>query len=88
MANNAIGKTTQEYLNNKAGFTGALRTIQECLASLSGRALGTNLTNKVGTHESANTYAGTSGKSKQDALNVKVGSGGARLTKQEAARRL
>lgn len=37
MANNAVGKTTQEYLNNKAGFTGELRTIQECLKSLSGR---------------------------------------------------
>lgn len=88
MANNAIGKTTQEYLNNKAGFTGALRTVQECLASLAGRRNGANLLNPVTEQDSANTYSGTSSKTTQDAMNVKVGSGGATLTKQESARRL
>lgn len=88
MANNAVGKTTQEYLNNKAGFVGELRTVQECLASLSNRRNGTNLTNRVSEQDCANTHAGTTGKTTQDALNVKVGGGGATLTKQEAARRL
>lgn len=88
MANNAVGKTTQEYLNNKAGFTGELRTVQECLASLAGRAGGANLLNPVSEQDSSNTYAGTTEKITQDALNVKVGGGGATLSKQEAARRL
>ncbi len=88
MANNAVGKTTQEYLNNKAGFVGELRSIQECMASLAGRRGGANLLKQVNTPDSANTYAGTSNKIEQDAMNVKVGSGGATLTKQEAARRL
>lgn len=86
MANNPVGKTTQEYLNDKAGFTGVLRTVQECLASLTGRS---NATNAVITEQlQANSYAGTTGKHTQDALNVKVGAGGTTLTKQEAARRL
>lgn len=88
MANNAQGKTTQEYLNDKAGFTGELRTCQECLASLAGRRGGANLLNPVSEQDSANTYSGTTNKTTQDAMNVKVGSGGATLTKQEAARRL
>ncbi len=88
MANNAIGKTTQEYLNNKAGFVGELRSKQECLASLAGRRGGANLLNIVSAGDSANTYAGTSGKTEQDALNNKVGSGGATLTVQDAIRRL
>lgn len=88
MANNAVGKTTQEYLNNKAGFTGELRSCQECLASLAGRRVGTNLTNTVSEQDCANTHSGTTGKHTQDALNNKVGAGGATLTKQEAARRL
>lgn len=88
MANNAVGKTTQEYLNNKAGFVGELRSCQECLASLSGRRNGTNLTNPVSEQDCSNTYSGTTGKITQDALNVKVGGGGATLSKQEAARRL
>lgn len=83
MANNAVGKTTQEYLNDKAGFTGVLRTIQECLASLSGRT-----DPKIIQQDQANLYAGTVGKITQDALNVKVGTGGTTLSKQEAARRL
>lgn len=88
MANNAIGKTTQEYLNNKAGFIGELRTVQECLASLAGRRGGANLLNPVSEQDSANTYSTTVDKITQDAMNVKVGSGGATLTKQEAVRRL
>ncbi len=86
MANNAQGKTTQEYLNDKAGFTGVLRTVQECLASLTGRSNATN--SVINTQDQANTYAGTSAKIEQDALNVKVGAGGTTLSKQEAARRL
>lgn len=86
MANNAQGKTTQEYLNDKAGFVAPLRTIQECMASLSGRPDVIN--NKITLQNLTNSYAGTSGKITQDALNDKVGSGGATLTKQEAARRL
>lgn len=73
-------------MNLKAGFTGVLRTVQECLASLSGRP---NATNSVLIAQNqANSYAGTTGKITQDALNNKVSSGGATLTKQEAARRL
>lgn len=83
MANNAQGKTTQEYLNDKAGFTGVLRTCQECLASLTGRTDPTIIM-----QDQANSYAGTTEKITQDALNVKVGEGGATLTKQEAVRRL
>lgn len=83
MANNAVGKTTQEYLNDKAGFTGELRTVQECLASLTGRT-----DPSIIQQDQANSYAGTSEKITQDALNVKVGSGGATLTKQDAVRRL
>lgn len=86
MANNAIGKTTQEYLNDKAGFTGELRTVQECLRSLSARPDTTNA--KITEQDAANSYAGTVGKHTQDALNVKVGTGGTTLSKQEAARRL
>lgn len=86
MANNAVGKTTQEYLNNKAGFVGPLRTVQECLDSLTGRTSATNA--KIIEQDLANSYATTAGKITQDALNNKVGSGGATLTKQEAARRL
>lgn len=86
MANNAIGKTTQEYLNNKAGFTGVLRTVQECLASLAGRPSAVNA--PIIQQDEANSYAGTTGKITQDALNVKVGTGGTTLLKQEAARRL
>lgn len=86
MANNAVGKTTQEYLNDKAGFTGDLRTVQECMASLAAR---TNTPNNVIIEQDlANSYAGTTGKITQDALNVKVGEGGTTLSKQEAARRL
>lgn len=86
MSNNAVGKTTQEYLNNKAGFTGVLRTIQECLASLTGLSSATN--SVINTQDQANTYAGTTNKIEQDALNVKVGEGGTTLSKQECARRL
>lgn len=86
MANNAIGKTTQEYLNDKAGFVAPLRTIQECLRSLAGLPDVSNL--PTGEQEAANSYAGTSSKIIQDALNVKVGTGGTTLSKQEAARRL
>jgi len=86
MANNAQGKTTQEYLNDKAGFVAPLRTVQECLASLTGRTDATNA--KIIEQDLANSYATTTDKITQDALNNKVGEGGATLTKQEAARRL
>lgn len=88
MAFDTTARSTQEYLNIKAGFTGALRSKQECLASLAGRRGGANLTNIVSTQDCVNTYAGTTGKITQDALNNKVGSGGATLTEQEAVRRL
>lgn len=84
MAFDATFRTTQEYLNQKAGTTG--RTKQECLIILAGL---TPTTNTVIIQQIAsNVYAGTSGKIVQDALNNKVGAGGATLTKQEAARRL
>lgn len=73
-------RTTQDYLNRKAGFTGELRTKQECLQSLSSRPA-------ISTQDAANSYAGTTGKITQDAMNVKAGEGGATLTKQEAAQR-
>jgi hypothetical protein len=79
-------RTTQEYLNLKAGFTGTLRTKQECLASLSGR---TNATNSVITEQlQANSYAGVTTKTVQDAMNNKVGATANTLTLQEAVRRL
>ena len=87
MANNTVGKTTQEYLNNKAGFVGELRTCQECLRSLSARPDTVNT--KISTQDAANSYAGTTNRTEQEALNVKAGAGGgSTLTKQEAARRL
>lgn len=79
-------RSTQEYLNIKAGFTGTLRTKQECLISLAGLPNVTNLT--TGKQEAANSYAGTSAKITQAALNNKVGSSESTLTKQEATRRL
>lgn len=86
MAFDITSRSTQEYLNIKAGFTGVLRTKQECLASLTGRANATN--SVIIEQDQANSYAGTTNKIIQDALNNKVGSGGATLTKQEAVRRL
>lgn len=86
MAFDSTFRTTQEYLNLKAGTTGL--TKQECLARLSSRALGTNLANTVTAQDCVNTYAGTSGKTVQDALNNKVGATANALTEQEAARRL
>lgn len=86
MANNTPGKTTQEYLNNKAGFVGELRTVQECLRSLAARPDTTNA--KITEQDAANSYSGTVEKITQDAMNVKVGTGGTTLSKQEAARRM
>lgn len=91
MALDAQFRTTQEYLNNKCGFTGALRTKQECLAHLSGRKVGANLLNTVSSQDCINTYAGVSGKISQLAYNNKAGEIATTvtntLTKQEAARR-
>ncbi len=80
-------RTSQEYLNIKAGFTGTLRSKQECMASLAGRRGGANLTNIVSEQDCANTYAGTTGKITTDTDNNKVGSVGVALTEQEAIRR-
>jgi formylmethanofuran dehydrogenase subunit A len=86
MAFDPTFRTSQEYLNMKAGFTGELRSKQECLRSLAARP---NTTNAVlNTHEAANSYAGTSQKTVQSALNNKVGNTVAGLTKQEAVRRI
>lgn len=72
-------RTTQEYLNAKAGTVGL--TKQQALARLAGVS-----ENSMSHGDAANNYAGTTGRSGQEALNVKVGTTG--LTKQEAARRL
>lgn len=85
MAFDPTFRTSQEYLNIKAGFTGTLRTKQECLAVLSGR---TNSTNSViVAQDQMNSYASTTGRTKQNAANVKVASVGDTLTSQEAIRR-
>ena len=77
-------RTTQEYLNAKAGTVG--RTKQECLAILSSMAPGTNQKDH-GTL--ANNYAGVTGRTAQDALSIKAGvSPIVGLSKQEAARRI
>lgn len=83
MARDATFRTTQEYLNLKAGTTGL--TKQECLQRLSGRINGLA---PIDSQDGANSYAGTSGKAVAEALNNKVGSNGNTLTEQEAARRL
>ncbi len=70
-------RTTQEYLNAKAGTVGL--TKQKCLEILASKPL-------VGKQVAANNYAGTIGRTTQEALNVKVGTVG--LSTQEAARRL
>lgn len=61
--------TTQEALNIAAGFTGPLRTQQECLNKLANK---TGLTSQ----DAANFYAGTTKKTKQEALNAKAGTTG------------
>ncbi len=77
-------RTTQEYLNIKAGTVGL--TKQECLQRLSGRTIVSN--NVVDSQDCSNSYASTTGKTVQDSMNNKVASVGNALTTQEAARRL
>ncbi len=86
MAFDTVFRTTQEYLNIKAGTVGL--TKQECLQRLSGRTIVNN--NVVDSQDCANTYASTSGpvETIQDALNNKVGYVQNALTTQEAVRRL
>lgn len=77
-------RTSQEYLNLKAGFTGPLRTKQECWQALSGYTSTVNATLSTGTMCSA--YCGGSG-SQQNRMNFKAGESGNTLTRQEAIRR-
>lgn len=85
MAFDITFRTEQEYLNNKAGFTGPLRTKQECWWALAGAASQINSVPPLGTAVAA--YCGGSG-SQQLRMNFKVGYTGNTLTKQEAIRRL
>ncbi len=84
MAFDPTFRTTQEYLNQKAGTVG--RTKQECLLILANRPSAVN--SVIIRQDAANSYAGTTGLLLQDAMNVKAGTTGSTLTKQEAARRL
>lgn len=86
MALDPTFRTSQEYLNIKAGFTGPLRTKQECWASLAARPGAVNA--PITRQDEANSYAGTTGKTVQAAVNNKVGQGESTLTTQEAIRRL
>ncbi len=80
MADSDILRTGQEYLNQKAGFTGPLRTKQECLNSLAGYTDNT-LTSNI----AWNKYAGeVPGRIAQLSANVKAGTTG--RTKQDASR--
>lgn len=85
MAFDTTFRTTQEYLNIKAGFTGVLRTKQECLASLAARPGAINA--PITAQDEMNSCAGTSAKTRQDAANNKVGSTANALILQEAVRR-
>lgn len=78
-------RTSQRYLNIKAGFTGDLRTKQECWKVLAGVTDQVNNPGSTGTAVAA--YCGGSG-SQQNRMNFKVGSIDNTLTKQEAIRRL
>jgi hypothetical protein len=75
-------RTTQEYLNAKLGTVGL--TKQQCLIRLAA------LADQTATQDiSANAYAGTTGRTAQEALNVKTAQTQVTtFTKQEAARRL
>lgn len=77
-------RTSQEYLNNKAGFTGPLRTKQECFWALANMQSTPNVVPTTGAAVAA--YCGGSG-SQQNRMNFKVGSSDNTLTKQEAERR-
>ncbi len=86
MAFDSNNRTSQEYLNLKAGFTGPLRTKQQCWDSLAGMtAQIINNPNTSGT--AVASYCGGTG-SQQMRMNFKVGSTDNTLTKQEAIRRL
>lgn len=74
-------RTTQEYLNAKLGTVGLSK--QQCLVRLAG-FLGDGPTSDT----AANIYAGVSGYTEQNALNIKVGESALDFGKQEAARRL
>lgn len=85
MAFDITPRTEQEQLNIKAGFTGPLRTKQECWWALGGFVNSANSVYTTGT--TVASYCGGSG-SQQNRMNFKVGSTGNTLTKQEAIRRL
>lgn len=82
-------RTTQEYLNAKAGTVGL--TKQQALAYLAGGVAPLN-TNPMTGQDAATNYAGAggAGKSKSEALKQKVGAAasGVDFYGQEAARRL
>lgn len=86
MAYDPTFRTSQEYLNIKAGFTGPLRSKQECYASLSGTVDAVN--EATSRQRKANTYAGTTGKTEQESINNKIGSDGTAFPLHEAVRRL
>lgn len=86
MAFDITPRTSQEYLNIKAGFTGALRTKQECWNAISGRTSSAN--SVIDRQDMANSYAGTAGRTIQEAANIKLGQTGTPLILMEAIRRL
>ena len=75
----ATTKTTQEYLNTKAGLSGYLRTKQEAMNLLAG-------TSGLTLQDATIAYAtATAGSSIQQSLNKKVGQLGTNLITQDAA---